>query len=343
MNTGITISLSSNGITKIENTNNKNIRKYKGKNLIKLPTSFVVIDIETTGLDPNYDEVIEVAAIKVVDGKVIDEFSSLVKPNDCYEFEDEETGECLEEYVDDFITLLTGITNEMLETAPAPTEVFPKFFDFVGDSILLGHNVNFDINFLYDLNEDLYKNYFSNDFIDLMRLTRKVYPNFKNHKLATIAKELNVNGKNHHRALADCYITFECYNLMCNQITEKNIELKSLWAHLNDLSKLEATTNKFNDEHIFYDKNIVFTGKLDKMERKTAAQLVVDIGGHCLNGVTKKANFLILGNLDYCSNIKGGKSSKIKKAEKYILEEQDLTILSEDVFYDLMLDVPDKK
>jgi len=75
---------------------------------------------------------------------------------------------------------------------------------------------------------------------------------------------------------------------------------------------------------------------LEKMQRKEAMQLVVDLGGHVGDSVTKKTNYLILGNNDYCPTIKEGKSSKQKKAETLKLSGQDIEIISEDVFYDLV-------
>ena len=90
--------------------------------------------------------------------------------------------------------------------------------------------------------------------------------------------------------------------------------------------------------HPLYGKVCVFTGKLELMSREQAAQLVVNLGGTCGNGVTKKTNYLILGNNDYCSTIKDGKSSKQKKAEQLILSGQDLQIIPEDVFYELVLE-----
>lgn len=117
------------------------MRELKGKSLIEIPNKYIAFDIETTGLDPMYDEIIEIGAIKIEDGKEIETFSTLIKP----EYE-----------IDEFITELTGITNEMVMDAPKINEVLPKFMDFIKDSIILGYNVNFDINFIYDnlINED---------------------------------------------------------------------------------------------------------------------------------------------------------------------------------------------
>lgn len=324
MSFGITIIINEDGT--IEIRNNKSIHRAKGKNLIELPCDYTVIDVETTGLDPSYDEIIEIGAIKVRNNEINSQFSSLVKPS---------------RPIDEFIENLTGITNEMLKNAPSIKEVLPQFIDFINDDILLGHNIHFDINFLY-YNLDFYLDYkLSNNFIDLMRLTRKVYPNLENHKLVTIAEFLNINIENHHRSLADCLTTHKCYQVLARQFNYDSKLLKSLWrTHISkslDLRNITAETNNFNTDHPLYNKYCVFTGKLEKLTRKEAAQLVVNLGGKCQNNITKQTNFLIVGNFDYCSNIKGGKSSKLKKAEKLILQGQDLQILSENTFYDLVL------
>lgn len=339
MSSGISIIISSDGSISFGKESlqpNAKLQRKKGNSLIDTPRNFTVIDIETTGLDPRYDDIIEIGAIKVRDNTITDTFESLIKPEGYY-YEDDDGNE-LFEYVDDFITNLTGITNEMLETAPDVKLVLPKFIDFIKDDILIGHNVNFDINFLYDSLEDNLQHIFNNDFIDLMRISRKLYPEFKNHKLKTVAKNLKVNTNKNHRALRDCSITLECFNIATCHIENNNINLKELFSKSSiDLRTIQSKEIIFNEEHILFDKNCTFTGKLEKMDRKDAAQIVVDLGGKCLNSVTKQSNFLILGNFDYNATIKDGKSSKLKRAEQLILEGQDLQVLSEDVFYDLII------
>ena len=121
-------------------------RIHKGKSIIDVPRSYVVIDIETTGLSPVYDEIIEVGAIKIQNGQIIDTFESLIKPS----------FKPWGNYIDEFIEELTGITNEMLADAPDVLDIFPKFLEFIDDNIIIGHNVNFDINFQWQY---LYNSY----------------------------------------------------------------------------------------------------------------------------------------------------------------------------------------
>lgn len=95
---------------------------------------------------------------------------------------------------------------------------------------------------------------------------------------------------------------------------------------------------EFDADNLFYDKYVAITGTLEKMQRKVAMQIIVDLGGHCEDNVTKKTNYLILGNNDYNSTLRGKKSSKLIKAETLKLEGKDIEILSENVFYDIIDD-----
>ena len=114
---------------------------------------------------------------------------------------------------------------------------------------------------------------------------------------------------------------------------------ESLYPHHNlSAADIHATTTEFDETSPVYGKLFVFTGTPEKMTRRDAMQVVVDHGGQCGNGVTKNTNFLVLGNLDYSNNIKGGKSAKLKKAEQMKLAGADIEILSENAFYDMIGD-----
>lgn len=404
------------------------MRDFKGKSLLDFPSTYAVIDVETTGLDPTRDSLIEVAAIKFEDCKEISSFSSLINPG---------------VPVDTFITNLTGITNEELATAPDARSVLQKLYNFIGDDVVIGHNVHFDINFLYDNFEKFLGKAFSNNFVDTLRLSKRHYKKANSYKLSHLANYLNITIDTSHRALADCYTTNALYLKLreeannpvdyekelldtlvfdeSNPFYQKRIAVKGLpklysfafmkavskkcqaklsdifysscnyiifskytyeryvkgefsenfikadelvskgtltvlseeeWCRMlgiplleiasshsaSKLSVKDITTDKtdFDETHPLFNKLCVFTGTLEKMARKDAMQIVVDFGGQVGNSVTKKTNYLILGNNDYCPLIKDGKSSKQKKAEALKLDGSDIEIISEDVFYDLI-------
>lgn len=311
------------------------IRERKGKSLIDIPSSYVAFDIETTGLDPEYDEIIEIGAVKIKEGKEIETFNTLIKP----EYE-----------IDEFITELTGITNEMVENAPSIDEVLPKFMDFIKDYIIIGHNVNFDINFIYDNLIRCDMNPITNDFIDTLRLSRRLLPELKHHRLSDLADYYNINTVGSHRSLKDVRMTIEVYNNLEKLALEKysNIDnfkdaCKSKCHSGFKASDVTTNNTEFDEENLFYDKYVAITGTLEKMLRKEAMQVIADLGGHCQDGVNKETNYLILGNNDYNSILRGKKSSKLLKAESLKLAGQDIDIISENVFYDIIPEIINKK
>lgn len=304
-------------------------RVDKGKSIIDLLDSYIIFDIETTGLDSSYDEIIEIGAIRIENNKVVSQFQSLVKPN---------------RQVNDYITELTGITNDMLIDAPKIKEVLPQFMEFVGNEILIGHNVNFDINFIYD---NLYRNNYkvlTNDFIDTMRLARKLLPELSHHRLIDIAEYFNVDYSNNHRSLRDCEITLSIYEKLKLLAIEKYGELDSFknafkkHTSATRAKDIVTTNTEFDIDNLFYGKYVAITGTLEKLQRKDAMQIIVNLGGYCEDNVTKKTNYLILGNNDYNPILRGKKSSKLIKAENLKLEGKDIEIISENVFYDIIDD-----
>lgn len=302
-------------------------REGKGKSLIKFPDDYIVIDIETTGLDPEYCDIIEVAAVKYSGGNKTEEFSSFAKPIDP---------------VDEYITKLTGITNEMLADAPDPAAVLRDFCSFVGSDLLVGYNVNFDINFLYDKVQLYLSDTFSNSFIDVMRIARRAVPGQKNYKMKTVASALDIPIAGSHRATVDCETCAAVFESLKARISEGGESLEDFTKHFRKhhykASDFKTDKTEFDESHPLFGKVCVFTGVLEKMLRRDAMQLVADLGGVNEDRVTKKTDYLILGNNDFCSSIKDGKSSKQKKAEELILNGAPLEILSENVFYDLVLD-----
>ena len=303
-------------------------RKNKGKSLIELPDRYCCIDVETTGYMPKFDNIIEFCGVKVSNGKIIKTYSTLIKPSTP---------------VSEFITDLTGITNDMLENKTCFEGVANNIYQFLENEILLGHNIHFDINFLYDNFKITINKNLENDFVDLLRLSRRLFKNFENHKLVTVAEELGVTSENWHRARADCDTTIKCFERCRKYIIDNNINIKKLFKrkrskNRNRLRAKDITpkVNDFDIDHPLYNKVCVFTGKLDKMKRRQAMQYVVNLGGKCKNNMSRNVDFLILGDNDYCSTIKDGKSRKQKKAESLILKGYDLKIIPERIFYEMI-------
>lgn len=170
--------------------------RQKGESLITFPDTFVVADLETTGFDPYKDRILEISALKVVDGTVIDTFSQLVNP---------------EAEIPAHISKLTGITNEMVSGSSAIEVVMPDFLNFVGDKLIVGHNVSFDVNFITEKSYDSIGKWFYNDYVDTLRIARTCELPVGSHRLSALSEYFGIEQKEAHRALADCYTTLELY------------------------------------------------------------------------------------------------------------------------------------
>lgn len=183
-------------------------REFKGKSLLTFPKDYTVIDIETSGISPADSEIIEISAIKYRNCRRAEEFSTLVKPRNRIGY---------------FITQLTGITNEMVKFAPNAAYATAEFYDFIGSDILMGYNVNFDINFLYDDLMIYHGIPLTNDFVDVLRFARKALPQLSNRQQTTVAAYYGINADGAHRALKDCEICNACYNKLKNEEVLKHI------------------------------------------------------------------------------------------------------------------------
>lgn len=188
-------------------------RPNKGLSLIELPSDYVLLDLETTGLNPVEDSIIEIGAIKVREFDITDTFVSFVRPS---------------HRISGFITNLTGITNDMVAGAGSIETVLPAFMDFVGSSLVMGHNVNFDINFLYENCIRCFGTGFQNDFVDTLRLSRKLFPEERHHRLSDLEERFHLHNEHSHRALSDVILTNQCYDYMRRYMSEHRISLDEL-------------------------------------------------------------------------------------------------------------------
>ena len=175
------------------------MRDKKGIRWEKHFEDYTVIDLETCGLfGEDRNSIIELSAIRVRSGEVVDEFSSLVNPK---------------RPIPSAVVAITGINNEMVLGAPKTEDVLNSFLDFLGDDIIVGYNINtFDYNIIYDLSDLLLKRGFTNDFVDIYYAARRVLCDVDNHKLTTICDKFNIDYTGAPRALKDCYLTKAVYD-----------------------------------------------------------------------------------------------------------------------------------
>lgn len=157
--------------------------------------SYVVFDLETTGLEATKDEIIEIGACKIEQGKITQTFSTFVKPN---------------KHIPREITELTGINDAMVADAPSINYVLPDFYKFCYGSTMVGHNVSFDIGFIYNIAKKLSYD-FDNPLMDTIEMARKKLPGLKNYKLGTVVERLKIILDNAHRAINDATATAKVF------------------------------------------------------------------------------------------------------------------------------------
>lgn len=303
------------------------MERNKGKSIISFPTNYIVLDIETTGLDPKFDEIIEISALKVENDIIVSKFETLIRPD---------------QSINGFISSLTGINDRMVFNMPTIADVLPSFAEYIGNSIIVGHSVNFDINFLYDNFKRIYGVDFNNDYVDTVRIAKKLLKELDHHRLYDLKEYFNVYTENDHRANSDTLATFEIYLKLKNKIEDhdefiKSFKYKRKRANKGfDFSAIKPQVEEFDDTHPVYNQNFAITGILSKFVRKDAVQQIVNLGGYYHDNMTKNTNYLVVGLTDYSKFAEGFKSSKLLKAEEYISKGLPIQIISENTFYDLL-------
>lgn len=173
-----------------------------------LRDTYVVFDIETTGFNPQKNNIIEIGAIKVENGSITDRFSTYVNPKEPIPFR---------------ITQLTTITDKMVEDAPFITEVLPEFLKFCEGCALVAHNAKFDTGFIRQKAKDLG---IETDFtyLDTMHMAQALLPELGKFRLDNVAKALKVSLEHHHRAVDDAECTAEIFMKLIKMLEDKGIE-----------------------------------------------------------------------------------------------------------------------
>ncbi len=184
--------------------------------------TFVVFDLETTGFSPSKNQIIEIGAVKVVNGSIAQRFSTFVNPKVPIPFEIEQ---------------LTSINDDMVLDAPVIDEILPKFMDFCQDAVMVAHNADFDMSFIkYNcsaLGLDCEKT-----VLDTVALSRVLLPSLNRFKLDTVAKALNISLAHHHRAVDDAACTAEIFVKLVEMLRNRGVET------MEDLDQMESYTEE---------------------------------------------------------------------------------------------------
>ena len=217
------------------------------KGSMRMLKSYVAFDVETTGLDPEQNEIIEIGALRVRQGKVQDRFMELIKPR---------------EQISKTITDLTGITNEMVCTCRAREQVIPDFLDFCGEDILIGHNVIFDYSFMKMSAISVGRD-FEKSGIDTLKIARKVHSSLESKSLERLCAYYRIENQSAHRAYHDALATAKLYQTLAHYFEQEEPGL-------------------FQPEELYYRQKKVLPATkrqvefLSKLIRKNRLDLVFD-------------------------------------------------------------------
>ena len=200
----------------------------KNANDESLSQTFIVFDLETTGFSNKNDKITEIGAVKIENFKVVDRFSQLINPQKDISYKVQE---------------LTGITNDLIKDKPTIEEVLPKFIEFIGDSVMVAHNADFDMGFMQQKCREQNIE-FKNTSVDTLTLARTLLPHMKRFRLNLIAKELGVPLLNHHRAVDDAEATAHIFIKFLEMIQKRGGEkLSDINTILGNIDYTKLTTN----------------------------------------------------------------------------------------------------
>lgn len=176
----------------------------RGNRLSGYVPDYVVFDLETTGLSPDGDDIIEISAVKVKGGKVQETFSTLVNPG---------------RPIPKAATRVNGITDDMVADAPNLSKAMGQFLDFVGKQVLVGHNIaSFDLKFLSCAMMELYGKDMENNYIDTLFMARSCLKELSRHRLVDLASYFHISTEGAHRALNDCMMNQRCFEEMAKRL-----------------------------------------------------------------------------------------------------------------------------
>lgn len=319
------------------------MREDKGKSLLRAVSDYTVIDLETTDRNANKAKIIELSALRVRNDEIVDTFSQLVNPQVKLPKE---------------ISELTGITDDMLRDQPTIDKVLGSYFDFIGEDIIIGHNIAaYDTTILCNYGKVFLNRTLKNDIIDTLRMAQG-YCNLclDNYKLGTVAAHYGIENKQAHRSLSDCYANFEVYKRLKNDLNvykaskaERHELFENPWkeAFYEPEESQEETKKEFcfmsyvstlPEDFDINGKNIIMTGDFDRGKRNVLESYLQTKGAIIKKSVNKKLDFLIVGNRTSLNYKYGNYGTKTENAIKLIDEGFNVKIVLENDFFEKLGD-----
>ena len=285
----------------------------------------VFLDVETTGVNPHDDAIIQLSAIKFFGNKELNRLNTYINPDRPIPSE---------------TTSIHNITDDMVKDAPRIDDIKTAFLEFIKDSILVGYNITFDLNFISIAFGGILDGI---QYFDVMHLA-KSHLDLPDYQLGTVAEYLGFcpNGS-FHDSMTDCEATADAFWKLCTQellryspVYHAPKRKKKRAFETFRLKEIVPQVTSTDINHPLYGKRIVFTGELS-IDRHSAVQMAVDVGASVKSGISSKTDYLVVGVQDSAIVGSGGQSGKEEKAhELNALGKASIEIIREDEFMSLI-------
>lgn len=218
---------------------------------------YIVVDLETTGLNPKLDKIIEIGAVKVKNGQIESVYETFVNPG---------------KTIPSRIIEITGINDEMVEDAPYIEDVIWKFTEYTEDLILIGHNLIFDYSFLKS-NAVNNKLSFERKGIDTLKIARTHLSDLESRRLDYLCKYFGIVDENHHRAVNDARVTKELYEILCDKYEQEEFLPYDLNYKVKKQSPITPKQVKYLQDLVKYH-NIVIDYNIVKLTKSEASRII---------------------------------------------------------------------
>ncbi len=217
----------------------------------------IVLDTETTGLDYTKEKMVEFAAVRLENGKIKDEFQTLINP---------------QQHIRKSSIAVHGITQEMVEDAPTEEEILPKILEFIGDYPIVAHNAIFDFSFINEAAKRVTGKGITNERIDTQQMFREIYPDLDTHGLNALTDKFKVELTNHHRAMGDTMGLALAYP-----------KLKKLYLQKYDWEYKELENVNYLFERYLRIQNTINALQSELQDLKSVFKLYFELGGKPIN------------------------------------------------------------
>lgn len=277
--------------------------------------TYIVVDTETTGLSYKRDKIIEISLARYANGERTDHYTTLINPR---------------RHIPAEATAINHIEDEDVEDAPTFAKAWPQISRFFDGSVVVGHNVTFDLNMI-GYNMPRKGKPLEVTYLDTVQLAKDAFPGQSNYKLETLVESLGISDSQEHRAESDVDLTAQLFEL-CRSAIITRYE-KELTERREQKAKEKAERQAAYGWSPLLEKNFVFTGEF-RHDREQLQGALQSVGANLRDKINTKTRYLVYGNLENLPQ--WALERKYNKAQKMVEEGAQIKILSEEEYLNLL-------